>query len=537
VNFPTFASPSNTRPVAVTFRVWTTRRWVLGRSAAAAALLCVSATTSTGLAQPTGEPSASEETTTKASTDDTRLKPPLQALPELPEQKLRPGTPEELAIVDDVLSRLTDASDTTRQSALTSTQNVSENLVPALRSRVDKEAASANRTAMKELLIEIRREARAELEKQHKASGARGTVETPDYLEMVLQRPRSSDKNWRDLVNILALSRMSVAVGTVDAVRTLIHIYVRFEFLRIDTQLQLTKLGERAIPALIEATRHQAPQVSEWAQQQLDFGGKAIPSEAVRVNSPEALADILRAYGYTKDPDALRLVLSFASSERAQIRLAARQAIRGYGSTAVWVLRDAYEQTLGEKPSREWTWDRLAKELFREFDRNRLAEVYALFQTGMGHMDASDLSAAVDSFEKLLNRNPDFEPKETLADAFLRFAQSEKNGAKEWDRVELALQHVLHLGNEQQRQQAQSALLVVKARRLAARGLADQFLLRQAIELNDKNNEARELLAELETEPFYQRRGVHRWLWPSVLGTMSLLFVGILMRKRGHPSP
>lgn len=464
--------------------------------------------------------------------DDARLKPPLQALPELPSRQLPTPSPDELAIVDEVLTRLTDPSDVTRQAALTSTQNVSENLVPALRARLDKEASNVNRAAMKQLLLDIRREVRAELEKEHKANGGKGAVETPDYLEMVLMRPRSGDKDWRALVNVLGLSRMNVSVGTVEAVRTLIHVYVRFEFLRIDTQLQLAKLGEKAIPALIETTRHQASQVAEWAKQQLDFGGKAIPSEAVRVNDPEVLADILRAYGYNKDPDAARLVLSFASSERAQIRQAARQAIRGYGPTSIWVLRDAYEQTVGEKPSREWPWDRLAKELFREYDRNRLAEVYALFQTGVEHMDAGRLEPAVQAFELLLNRNPDFEPKDTLATAFLRFAAQGEDGAKDWDRVELALQHVLHLGTEAQVREAQSLLLVVKARRLAARGVADQFLLRQALDLDSNNEEARTLLTELQTEPFQHRRGVHRWLWPSVLGIMSLLFVAILLWQR-----
>lgn len=471
---------------------------------------------------------------TASSSDDNRLKPPLQALPELPDRQLRAGTEEEMALLNDVLTRLTDASEVTRQAAFTSAQNVSENLVPALRTRLDKEASNANRAAMKQLLLDIRREVREELEKQHKASGAKGQVETPDYLEMVLMRPRSADKIWRDLVNVLALSRMSVAIGTVEAVRTLIHVYVRFEFFRIDTQLQLTKLGEKAIPALIETTRHPAPQVAEWAKQQLDFGGKAIPSEAVRVNSAEVLADILRAYGYIKDPDALRLVLSFASSERAQIRLAARQAIRGYGSTAIWVLRDAYEQTLGEKPSREWAWDRLAKELFREYDRNRLAEVYALFQSGMTDLDAGKLDTAIESFERLLNRNPDFEPKEPLANAFMKYANQDTDGKKDWDRAELALQRVVHLGTEDQVRAAQSALLVVKARRLAARGVADQFLLRQAIELDPNNTDARTLLAELETEPFTQRRDIHRWLWPSVLGVMSFVFVGMVLRKRRH---
>lgn len=456
-----------------------------------------------------------------------QFRPPLEALPDLPVRQFAAPSTDDRALLDGLLGRLTSTSDTERQSAAADLSAVSESLVPAIFERINREAQGADRAAMKQLLLDTRRQVREQLEREQK-----GKVETPDYLQMVVSEPRLGSADWKRLTAILALSRMCAGIGTVEALRALVHVYVRFEFLRIDTQLQLAKLGEKALPALLEATHHQAPQVAEWAKQQLDFLGRAIPSEAVRVTSGEVLADILRAYGYIKDPDAARLVLSFASSERSRVRLAARQAIRSYGATATWVLRDAYEQTLGTKPSREWSWDRVARELFREYDRNRLSEVYEFYERGVKQLDAGNLDAALTEFEGLLRRNPDFTPSDKIVATVLEFAQRDPEGSKDWDRVERLLQVVTRLGTPEQQAAAQSLLSTVAARRLAARGLADQFLLRQALDLHKDNTQAQSLLEELEKPALTQRSGFHRWFWPSALAGLSLVFVGLLLRTR-----
>ncbi len=456
------------------------------------------------------------------------FRPPLEPLPELPVRQFAEPTAEDNALLEALLARLTSSSDTERQSAVADLEAISESLVPAVYARINREAQGADRAAMKQLLLDIRRAAREELEREQK----NGEVRTPDYLEMVVLRARSGSEDWKRLVHVLALSRMCVSIGTVEAVRSLVQVFVRFEFLRIDTQLQLQKLDERALPALLETTRHQAPQVAEWAKRQLDFLGKAIPSEAIRVTSAAVLADTLRAYGYIKDPDAARLVLSFANSERSQVRLAARQAIRGYGQTAIWVLRDGYEQTMGTKPSAQWGWDRVAQELFREYDRNRLSEVYGFYERGSKKLQDDNLEGAVDEFEGLLRRSPDFEPNAEVVAAFLQFATKDPEGERDWDRVERLLQAVVRLGSPTQRNEARSLLATVRARRLAARGVADQFLLRQAMELHQDNAQARLLLGELEKPVLSQRTGFQRWLWPSALGGLSVLFVGVLWWTR-----
>ena len=75
--------------------------------------------------------------------------------------------------------------------------------------------------------------------------------------------------------------------------------------------------------------------------------GKGVPSEAVQTENQAVLADVLRAYGRTRNPDAVRIVVSFANSERAQVRDASRQSVALMGEIASWQLRDSYENVVG----------------------------------------------------------------------------------------------------------------------------------------------------------------------------------------------
>lgn len=459
------------------------------------------------------------------STDSAQLaiELPLQKLPAAPVRRLEAASAEDRQLLDDVLKRLISESASERQAGLAALFEVDSSLLPAVREAVDSKARGANRAAMKQLLLNTRGKARAELEKAMRARGEKGEVETPDYLAMMVSHARPDSKNWRDLVEVLALSRICGHLGTTPAVRVLIHVFVRFEFLRIDTQLQLKKLGEKALPALIETTRHEAVSVSNWAKRRLDFLGKAIASEVVQVEDPEVLADVLRAYGHTSDPDAARIVISFANSERAQVREAARQGVSLFGETAHWPLRDTYEQMVGRKPPREWSWDRTARELFREFDRIRLSELYGEYQRGLRSLDHGDMDKMKQAFDRVLARSPEFEPREQLVAGYLKYSQSELT--KDRDAAALAAQRVMRLASdEDDRQRAESVLLTVEALGLSEKHVADRALLRRALELDGGNETARSLLAELSREPMVESSEFMRVLWPSILAGLSLLF-------------
>jgi hypothetical protein len=130
-------------------------------------------------------------------------------------------------------------------------------------------------------------------------------------------------------------------VGSVQAGRELVHVYVRFgEFLRVNTQLELKALGLKGSAALIEATRHPAPKIADWAKRQLEIQGHDNASELVQTTDREAIADLLRAYGRTRDAEVARLVISFANSQQTTLREAAREAVVLLGETGHWQLRD-----------------------------------------------------------------------------------------------------------------------------------------------------------------------------------------------------
>lgn len=477
-----------------------------------------------------------------ASADSAQLavELPLQKLPTTPSRRLEAASAQDRQLLEEVLRRLISESSSERQAGLAALFEVDSSLLPAVRESIDARARSANRAAMKRLLLDTRAKARAQLERAMRERGEKGEVETPDYLAMMISHAKPDSKDWRDLVEVLALSRICAHLGTTPAVRVLIHVFVRFEFLRIDTQLQLKKLGDKALPALIETTRHEAASISNWAKRRLDFLGKAIASEVVQVEDPEVLADVLRAYGYTSDPDAARIVISFANSERAQVREAARQGVSLFGETAHWPLRDTYEQMVGRKPPREWSWDRTARELFREFDRIRLSELYGQYQRGLRALDSGDLSEMKQAFDRVLARSPEFEPRERLVEGYLQYAQNELPENRE--AAALAAQRVLRLAaSEDDRNRAESVLLTARAVDLSERHVADRALLRRALELDGSNETARSLLAEVSREPLVESSEFMRVLWPAILAGLSLLFallVGLrFIGRRASPPP
>jgi tetratricopeptide (TPR) repeat protein len=466
-----------------------------------------------------------------APTADLRGQP--EPLPTPPSRKLTSPTEEQSQMLDQLLRRLRDRDPASRQIALAEVANVDESLIPAIRVRLDREAESADRARMKTLLLAIRKKARDAIEKRMRAAGDKGEVQTPDYLEMVVAHDDTSNEAWAPLVNVLALSRMCVSMKTTEAIRVLIQVYVRFDFLRIDTQLQLAKLGDYALPALIEATHHPAPKVASWASRELDALGKAIPGEAVQVEDPAVLADVLLAYGYIKDPDAARAVLSFVNSERSQVRQAARSAVVLFGDVANWQLRDFYENMLGERPPREWPWDRTARELFSGLDEMRLEEVYRHYDAGLEALNRKDYEKMLAEFDEVLLLDPDFTPHDRLVKGYLDYAEA--NLYQGDHEVDVALVRVTRLGDTQEeRDHAQSLLLTRQAKHYSEQQFADRSLLERALELDPNNEQARDLLSELSREPVVERTSFMRLLWPSLLAATALAAVtAILLRRRG----
>ncbi|KYF88405.1 hypothetical protein BE20_22995 [Sorangium cellulosum] len=352
----------------------------------------------------------------------------------------------------------------------------------------------------------------------------------------MLATPRPRDSAWRDVVKLLAMVRMLAADGTTPAVRELIALHAYFgELLRIDLQRQVAKLRDKAVPALIEARQHDAKIVQRWANKQLDLLGRAIPGEAIASNDTQILADVLRAYGRVRDVDAMRVILSFCNSDRARLRDAAREAIAAIGEPGVWQLRDAYLNLTGDKPPREWSWDRIARELFATYDRARLAEVYKLMDEGVAAASASKLAEATDAFDRVLARAPLFERRKEMVGPYVERARSMPADRRE-DALAM-LRKALRLdptGEHAPKIEAEIAYL--EGALLIDRGTPDKFVLERAIELDPGHAGARAALASLGDKVAERKSQKNRYIAAGAVGFAALLAMFFIARRRSDPA-
>jgi tetratricopeptide (TPR) repeat protein len=457
-------------------------------------------------------------------------------LPAIPSLEVALPAPPDLEDLDAHLSKLCSADETERETARREALEVGAKLVPAIRFRLNALAESSNHEELKQLLLKIRSKGRDLARDDLRAVGKRGRVTTPDYLELASAHAEPHSKAWCSLISVLTASRMLTQIGTLEAVRGLIDVYVRYgEFLRVDTQLQLEDLGERAVPALIETKRHPAEKIAKWADRELDALGKGIPGEAVQTDDLGLLSDVLRAYGRVRDPDAARIVVSFANSERAQVREASRQAIAMFGEVGAWQLRDTYETVVGKKAPRDWNWERTARELFAEFDRLRSAEVSELYEKGSAARQKGDWEGMRKAFDQVLTRSPDYRKQPELAAAYLEYAQ--KIMPKSPSDALAALRRAERLGKGSALEKtAKSLRLTLEARTLAASGIADRTLLVRALETNPDNAEARHVLATFEqSEP--EENGSFRYLGAGAIGLAALFGIAFVLFRRTDLEP
>lgn len=454
-------------------------------------------------------------------------------LPDLPTppslEVARPGAGD-LAELDALLGRAVAEDPQAREAAVRELLEAKPEQVGAIRFRINAIADGADKEAMKRLLLRTRRELLERKDDDESEQPSAGL----DYLARLIEKPEPSSEAWRDLVSVLALSRMLESVATVEAVRGLIEVYARYgEFLRITTQNALNRLGEKSVAALIEAERHPAEKIGKWAARQLDTLGKGIPSEAIRTSDQAVLSDVLRAYGRTRNPDAVRIVVSFVSSERAQTREAARQALALMGDVASWQLRDTYENVVGKKAPRDWSWERTARELFAEFDRMRSAQVSKLFEQGQAARTRGDLEAMRASFDELLAFDPDFDERVELSAGYLAFARAHADKSR--NQALMALRRAERL--DPQLKVATSLRLTLEAEALEESGIADATLLERALAADPSNSRAKAALQRFERGEPKRSEKARLIAAGSILGVAGLAIGFILLRRSKAQRP
>ncbi len=410
----------------------------------------------------------------QAEAPDRPLDMPLSVLPE--PRSLQLGTPRPAAVeaIDGLVADLTGADPGARERAVRLVPRAKTDWVSGIERWVDRLADRADRKAMKSKFEQIRDLAQARV----------GSSASDDYLDDVLAFPEPDNEAWRNLVGLLSMNRMLAAIGTADAARVLVFTYSRFgEFIRIDIQHQLDEIGDRADAALIDARRHPAKKISDWATRLLGLRKKLDPHEAVRTEDSLALSEILVALGRSRDPEVTQLLLSFAASDRGIVQQAAREALVLIGDVGSWQLKDAYKDITGRTPPRDWTWKRTARELFTEYDRLKLEKAYALFEQGKAALAEKKYEKAIAAYNEITAEVPFFAQTDELAAGYLQSAHALAN-----TRADVALSAAFRaeslFTDEPQRRRAEALRRLLQARSLRERGWVDQAQLARARSLD-----------------------------------------------------
>ncbi|HNS96668.1 MAG TPA: hypothetical protein PKL73_06930 [Polyangiaceae bacterium] len=478
---------------------------------------------------------------------------PLPTIPPPVPTALTPAEPDAIGELGKLLDKLASVQPKERDEAATALAQQDESLLSAIAARLIDLRKNADREAMGVLLEEARKQARKDLKRgESEESEPAAKKDDPtskslaaeehalidpkasDWLRYVLQAPAETQP-YRDLVAVLGLSRTCVAIGTTASAREIINVYMYFgEMFRIDVERQLARMGDMALPALIEAQYHDSKMVRTWAKRRLDMMGRAIPSEAVRINDNQALADVLRAYGRAREVEAVRVIVSFANSDRLQVREAAREAIGQIGEPAQWQLRDAYEQLMGDKPARSWDWKRTAQELFAVYDRARLQEVYTTMDRGLELAKEGKPDQAIELFDRVLARAPMFERRGEMVPAYLAHARAVRD--KDKAAAAAALRRALAIDpSGDQANAVRSELALIEVEELSASGVLDVTLLDRAIELDPSNDRARALRESLKVEVQLEESRWRRYAAAVAIGVVALaamVFVALLPRRK-----
>ena len=255
-------------------------------------------------------------------------------------------------------------------------------------------------------------------------------------------------------------------------------------------------LGERAVATLIELRRGETKSSRPRAAKMLDVLGKTVPGEAVQTTDNQVLADVLRAYGRTRDTDAARVIvrLPTATASRSAKR---RASCHSLAENGLWQLRESYENLVGKKAPEDWNWEKVASELFQTtYDRARLAEVYGLMDEGLAAQKAGNIEAATSAFDRVLARAPMFTRRREMVAAYLNLARSLRETDR--PRAMATLRKAIRIDPGGARaKEAEGELAYLEATDLAIHGVVDESAYRRAVDLDPANSSAREALARI----------------------------------------
>ncbi len=432
-----------------------------------------------------------------------------------------------VAEIDALLGGLTDGSPAARRRAADSIiAAIDPDDVPAVQTRL---LAPLRGIALDQLRIKMVRAVTT-------ATANRPNAEY-DLLSLLIAMPRSRDTDVA--IERITLARAVGRVQTADAGRALLALSAAFNgtFRQEVGRIIRGQLRDYVLPAIIEA-RNPSEMQRIFLRQLREALRRVTPGETVQQRDNALLADVIRAYGTMRQADAMKVVVSFVNSDRAQVRDAARWAVSQYGRDAIHALRDAFEMYEGRDPDLAWGWERVARELYQANDRRRDAEVSQRLDQGIAAGRSHEVDAMLGHFRFVLARHPTFERKREmvpiLIDNARRLESSDASKAEVLWRLALWVEPE---GAEARK--IRGEILFLEAERAMAGGVADPELYRAVLRVDPSNERARSQLENVEQSGVLDARRRIRVAGAAGLTTLAGVTLWLLVRtlsKRKKPS-
>lgn len=355
--------------------------------------------------------------------------------------------------------------------------------------------------------------------------------DAPPLVQRLLDAPpKATGPGSRALLATAALLPPLARAATLPALRELVRVSGDHEgALRPEVDRLVKRLGERAVPALLDARRAPEPDVKRWARRSLEALGKHSAVDMVQTKRNDVLADVLRTYASLRDPDAIPVVLSFTSSDRSLVERAAREAILVYGPDAIWKLRETYAAVLGRSAPDGATAEEVAKQLFAAYDRAKLEGLAERVDAGLALARKDDLEGAAKVFDEVLARQPLYDRRSEMAPTYVALAKAV--AATDRPRAEALLRKVGRLVPDDATDRAARAeLAYLEGKALLERGLPDPEPFRVALGLDAAHHGARYELDRLEDDESSRRTRLGRF--GAGVGLFLLAAGGILLYGR-----
>lgn len=352
-----------------------------------------------------------------------------------------------------------------------------------------------------------------------------------DLVDALCKFPKTDGPGWKATLQTAVVLRALAHSGETRAIRDIVAFVDAHDgAFRVDVSRILKKLGEQAIPALIEAKRGSV-EARKFAGRELEAQGKRTAGDMVQVKSAVVQGDVLRAFGTNHDTEALSVVLSFVNSDRALVRQAARDALALYGQDGKWKLREAFATLTGQSAQEGWNSEEIARELFAAYDKVRLEEANQVLDQGLALAKAGKVEEAVAELDRALAMQPLLDRRREMIAVYMDYAQKvvDSNPGKALDLYKRALR----LDPDAERKAKLGAMIsYLDGKALQRQGIADTEPFRRAAELDPTLVEAKAELDRLTDSKESRRDQVRRWAAGGALLLVALAGILLFPRRR-----